>query len=197
MIKVTLKLYDEQPKDYTIQSNTFRLGRSEINEIKISHEGLSRNHCLFEMDENNNLYVTDLNSTNGVFLDGIKVPPNERILFPSYLRLSVGPIESMQYFLDNEQIGSGIVSLSKSSTTIVPQTYSKKVLQETMGIAIKKHGNSSAPTKIVKPHSRLIISLMVGALIIVIALVFTNFDSADNTNSEIYDQSLKLESEDF
>ena len=52
------------------ESNTIRFGRTEdINDLVITSSLVSRNHGYFRI-KNNKLYVKDLNSTNGIFLNG-------------------------------------------------------------------------------------------------------------------------------
>ena len=55
---------------FSVGDGGLRLGRSSSNDIHISDEGLSRNHCLFEAVGADGLRVTDLASANGTYLNG-------------------------------------------------------------------------------------------------------------------------------
>src|SRR4051812_26982423 len=54
-----------------------RIGRSQKCEFNIPREDLSREHCLFEV-VNNEYFVTDLGSKNGITVDRIRIDPNVR-----------------------------------------------------------------------------------------------------------------------
>lgn len=62
-----------------------RLGRAngvvevDLSEVGAADLGVSRTHALLQYDSNNEgIYITDLNSTNGTFVNGFKLPPNAR-----------------------------------------------------------------------------------------------------------------------
>lgn len=56
-------------KRYAVGKGGLRLGRSSSNDIHVPDEELSRNHCLFEV-ENDSIRLTDLASANGTILNG-------------------------------------------------------------------------------------------------------------------------------
>jgi hypothetical protein len=64
-----------------------RLGRSsvsspvevDLNEVGAADLGVSRTHALLQYDdENEGIYITDLSSTNGTFVNGFRLPANAR-----------------------------------------------------------------------------------------------------------------------
>ena len=55
---------------FSVGDGGLRLGRSSSNDIHISDEELSRNHCLFETVGADGLRLTDLASANGTYLNG-------------------------------------------------------------------------------------------------------------------------------
>ena len=58
---------------YAVGPGGLRLGRSSSNDIRITDEELSRNHCLFEAAGDTGLRVTDLASANGTLLNGHEI----------------------------------------------------------------------------------------------------------------------------
>jgi pSer/pThr/pTyr-binding forkhead associated (FHA) protein len=70
-----------------LNSSGLRLGRVspsspvevDLNEIGAADLGVSRLHALMQYDNNNKgIYITDLNSTNGTYVNGFKLPANAR-----------------------------------------------------------------------------------------------------------------------
>lgn len=59
---------------------SLRLGRSSSNDIQVSDERLSRMHCLFERTGEGDVYVLDLASANGTFVNGEMLDSARRLL---------------------------------------------------------------------------------------------------------------------
>ena len=59
-----------QGRIFEVKAEILRLGRSSSNDIHISDEELSRNHCLFEQSGETGVRLTDLASANGTFRNG-------------------------------------------------------------------------------------------------------------------------------
>ena len=64
---------------FSVPADGLRLGRSSSCEISISDLALSRNHCLFEVRDGG-LWVTDLASANGTFVNDEQLGPDSRKL---------------------------------------------------------------------------------------------------------------------
>ena len=56
---------------FEVKEGGLRLGRSSSNDIHVSDEELSRNHCLFEPVGEAGIRVTDLASANGTLVNGV------------------------------------------------------------------------------------------------------------------------------
>lgn len=54
------------------------LGRSEVAEIRLDHSSVSRQHCKFWM-ESDVCYVEDCGSTNGTFVNGVRIKRKEKL----------------------------------------------------------------------------------------------------------------------
>lgn len=55
-----------------IDSSSMKFGRSSPADVVLPHKSVSREHCVVGL-ANDELFVTDLNSTNGTFIDGVRV----------------------------------------------------------------------------------------------------------------------------
>ena len=59
-------------KEYYVLNRKIDIGRSINNDIIIQNQFVSKNHARLEK-ENNNHYISDLNSSNGTYLNGKKL----------------------------------------------------------------------------------------------------------------------------
>jgi phage tail-like protein len=67
------------------------LGRDAGNEIRIQHREISRQHLRIDWGEDNRFVVVDRNSSNGVWLNDIRLSPNVPALLNEGDSLRVGP----------------------------------------------------------------------------------------------------------
>lgn len=68
-----------QGRRFTVTVNGLRLGRSSSCEIAVTDPALSRSHCLFELRDDK-LWITDLASVNGTFVNGEQLGADSRCL---------------------------------------------------------------------------------------------------------------------
>ena len=61
----------------TLEKAKYTLGRGEANDITILDGGMSKSHAVIVRAEDK-FYIEDLNSTNGTYIDGLKLPPNQK-----------------------------------------------------------------------------------------------------------------------
>lgn len=73
---------------FAVTAQGVRLGRSSSCEVSIQDPALSRNHCLFEIRDGS-LWITDLASANGTFVNGDMLGADSRRLKPGD-RVSIG-----------------------------------------------------------------------------------------------------------
>jgi pSer/pThr/pTyr-binding forkhead associated (FHA) protein len=69
-----------------VDSSAMKIGRSAPADFVLSHKSISREHCLIGL-ANDELLVTDLNSTNGTFIDGVRIGRATILPVGSVLRL--------------------------------------------------------------------------------------------------------------
>lgn len=69
-----------QGRRIQVAAGGVRLGRSSSNDVQLSDEELSRNHCLFEQVGDAGIRVTDLASANGTFVNGEQLGADSREL---------------------------------------------------------------------------------------------------------------------
>ena len=75
-----------------VNKPVFRMGRERSYvDYFVANPAISRHHCnLLERD--NNWYLTDLNSTNGTYVNGVKLMPNQEVCLRSGDRLTLANV---------------------------------------------------------------------------------------------------------
>lgn len=72
-----------------------KIGRSLRCDFSIPLEDLSREHCLFEIEEND-FFITDLGSSNGVWVDRERIPAHTRVKVTSDSHIVLSNLYQMQ-----------------------------------------------------------------------------------------------------
>jgi pSer/pThr/pTyr-binding forkhead associated (FHA) protein len=98
-MKLTFRFYTGEELVKKIPGDSCTIGRSSTCNVVLQQDGVSRKHCLIEI-KNNEFYITDLESTNGVLIEGVKIKPNVPILFQTFFTLSFGPVQSLAIEID-------------------------------------------------------------------------------------------------
>lgn len=129
-MRIQLQLLNGEKIDRSLDLDSFIIGRSAKCEVVVPHEGMSRQHCQIEV-VNGEVFITDLGSTNGVLIDGVRIEPHKKTPYATYLTLAFGAVQSMQ------------IQLTEPTNTIqIPQSLPKK---ETKDPAAS--GNATTMTK--------------------------------------------------
>jgi hypothetical protein len=77
---------DAAAEPIVVDSSGLKIGRTAPADIVVPHKSVSREHCLIGL-ANDELLVTDLNSTNGTFIDGARISRATVLPIGSVLRL--------------------------------------------------------------------------------------------------------------
>jgi predicted component of type VI protein secretion system len=104
-MKISVSLKDGHKIEKDFQKSLIVIGRSKKCDLQINDEVLSRRHCQIE-DVDGAFYITDLGSTNGIHLDGKRLPQNTRVLFETFLHLQVGPFDCTVQPSDSSSIAN-------------------------------------------------------------------------------------------
>lgn len=80
----------ESPQYYKLEKPVLVIGREDDADIPIEAQAISRNHARIE-NRHGKWYVSDLGSTNGTFVSGMRLPANEEQLWKSGHPIQIGP----------------------------------------------------------------------------------------------------------
>lgn len=118
-MKITIKLQNGQSVEKITDSSKVVIGRSPRCDFSIQDAALSRNHCLVEC-VNGEFFITDLGSSNGVYLQGERIEPNHRIQFFTYIHLALASLECQVQDIDEEEMHAYTKTLTASMLTNKP-----------------------------------------------------------------------------
>jgi pSer/pThr/pTyr-binding forkhead associated (FHA) protein len=80
MIRLILKLKEAQIQEFALEKDEIHIGRAKENDIVIDNIAVSRKHA--QIQKGTMGYVLkDLNSSNGTFLNGVKIDAGDHLLF--------------------------------------------------------------------------------------------------------------------
>jgi hypothetical protein len=102
-MKIIFHLHDGSLEEFHTEKKTVIIGRGTLCDIIITHEGFSRRHAQIEI-ENGEIFVTDLQSTNGVLIEGERIPSFQKTPIQSFLNLQIGPAIKVEIIDDTENI---------------------------------------------------------------------------------------------
>lgn len=92
MIELTVGFPDGRVNVLSVAKDCFTIGRSSKCDVVVTHESLSREHCLVEVIDGD-VYVTDLGSANGVMIDERRIPVHQKVKYSLSLTLGLGGVE--------------------------------------------------------------------------------------------------------
>ena len=109
-----LVVYDKETKSELTkiqleEDQIYTVGRSDINNIHIPHSTISKNHLSIQVKAGK-VFLTDLNSSNGTYIDGIQIQSNIEIEF-KHLRFPIVCGDSIKVIYINKKF-----SIRKSSS---------------------------------------------------------------------------------
>jgi pSer/pThr/pTyr-binding forkhead associated (FHA) protein len=94
-------------EDLRVSQKKFIIGRSTKADVVISREEFSRFHCEIDCEQDTH-FVTDLNSTNGVFINGEKITKGERVPYQLIFPIEIAGKVSISISLDEDQSSNRI-----------------------------------------------------------------------------------------
>ncbi len=106
-MKLVFKFDGGKMLAHEVFERTFTIGRSEECRVSLDSEHFSREHCLIEFVDGV-VYVTDLNSKNGVYINHIRLPKKMRVSYDLKLPLYMGEcfvtIDTSEDFKDPDHL---------------------------------------------------------------------------------------------
>jgi pSer/pThr/pTyr-binding forkhead associated (FHA) protein len=137
----------------TIPRNKCVIGRSSKSDFQIDLECFSRNHFEIEWVEKE-FFVKDLNSTNGIYINGERLPTGVRIPFKNFFPIEIGGKVSIAVFSDDSETDNhsqaSTVSRGSKVSTDQTQTRTRSVLPRPKAAPAKKSDQSPNSSNVFK-----------------------------------------------
>lgn len=93
-MRVSVQIEFDKTLDLISKKHTVVVGRATHCDIVIPHKSISREHCRIEyIKEKNEFYITDIGSSNGVFINNQRCVAHTRMPIDPNLPLSLGSLE--------------------------------------------------------------------------------------------------------
>ncbi|HEX2621905.1 MAG TPA: FHA domain-containing protein, partial [Phototrophicaceae bacterium] len=92
---------DGKIENFPLAEDNVSVGRSTGNTIVLDTETISRYHFAFTR-ESEKVYLTDLESINGTFVDGVRLTPNEPVEMDGGEEIQIGYMRMLYFALDDE-----------------------------------------------------------------------------------------------
>ncbi len=105
---------------YELSEGEYVIGRNE-GDIVIANPYLSRRHSKIKI-EHGKAYLVDLGSTNGTFLDGVRLSPNEEKEIPESSKLKFGELDGEVTFISSAGVSASIDVASSSDEDELEKT---------------------------------------------------------------------------
>jgi pSer/pThr/pTyr-binding forkhead associated (FHA) protein len=90
-MRLKIQLEFDKSLDLVITKNSSTLGRDANCDLVVPHPSISRQHCQIEVTKEI-IQITDLGSSNGTFIDGKRLQPQQRTVFFSTQELILGKV---------------------------------------------------------------------------------------------------------
>ncbi|HXH29455.1 MAG TPA: FHA domain-containing protein [Bacteriovoracaceae bacterium] len=139
-MRLSVQIEFDKILDLEIEKATVLVGRSKNCDLVIPHEGVSREHCAIDFQKNH-YFITDLESANGVYIDGAKIQPRRRVAIPPGATLKLGSLECQ---LTSEP---AVCSISKIVSSTVSSSGDK-----TATIRLARIDLERPPLTMTEPH---------------------------------------------
>lgn len=114
-MKISIQIELTKRIDLETKKKSISVGRSPDCDLVVPHTSISRKHC--QIDEiDGSLFVTDLNSSNGTFVNGRRLIPSERQILNSNEVFIIGKLESITSITKPEDFTSSKINTPKTGS---------------------------------------------------------------------------------
>ena len=81
-----------------------KIGKALTNDIVINDKTVSREHLVVFIDDDKNVFITDLGSTNGTYVNGVRIEESVKLETLDVLRVGNSLVEWPQFWISNNNL---------------------------------------------------------------------------------------------
>jgi hypothetical protein len=81
-----------------------KIGKAPTNDIVINDKTVSREHLVVFIDDDKNVFITDLGSTNGTYVHGVRIEESVKLETLDVLRVGNSLVEWPQFLISNDNL---------------------------------------------------------------------------------------------
>lgn len=111
-MKISIQIELTKTIDLETKKESMIVGRSPESDLIVPHPSISRKHCQVEVIENT-LFIKDLNSSNGTFINGVRLIPEEKHVIKAGDKLMIGKLDAQISNTDLNQFTSSKINAPK------------------------------------------------------------------------------------
>jgi hypothetical protein len=186
-LKLIFHIQDKKPKTFIIDKETVTIGRDEGCDVVLPYAGFSRKHAEINLIHDE-IYVTDLGSTNGVHINGERIPPYEKTKTQSYLGLQIGPATQVEIITEEESAQIPVVNkkaeITGTNTNLSINQSSHVTRTTVLDISNSKSGVKKKAPKKEFPKNEIFIFLAI-LLVIGLGYVYTSGNDDVEVDSQL------------
>jgi len=181
-VRLTIELMNAKPMNVVVDKESFIIGRSQKCDVLIPVEGVSRHHCQVDINQGE-IFVTDLESANGVYIDDMRIAPNEKTRYLTTSKLTCGTAEIVEFsFIDESP---SLVDVNQLAPAMERGTGSMKRVRPA-SLQKNKQPSSNLEKTFTELHPS-VKALLVLVLLGVGYFVFNNiFNEGSSEDDELY-----------
>lgn len=91
-MRLSVQIEFDKTLELTSSKSQVIAGRSPGSDFVIPHNSISRSHCHIEISDGA-IFITDLNSSNGTYINNKRLIPHQKTLYPDDAQLVLGRLD--------------------------------------------------------------------------------------------------------
>lgn len=126
MVEIIISIPNDSPAKLNLPRGNFVVGASDDVPIQLPYVGVSKRHCEFSVTDSS-LMVTDLNSSNGTFINGYRIG-SAPVPVPNGAVIEIGVVKIQIFSGESQQASTQRVDITTTRTpdTVLPGDNSPK-----------------------------------------------------------------------
>ena len=163
------------------------IGRGSECNLRVSAPQVSRRHCFLRISEGQ-VSVTDLESSNGTWLDGQRIVPGKRYFIEDGMMVAVGPVKFTARLTDENAVSTDDITPVRRAHN--PALAPDPLAPESMDFALEHAGDSAPEDEPTRDYSAVAAEISAGQQVRIVP------GALDEDTADPDDESVRMNSGD-